>query len=261
LAAHDVLDPVCSRLECRCRFFLDLRQREIAPRLKAEQERKAHNREAAEKAARQLIAERPNSASIPLAVIPYWEPRLTHLAEGRRRAFRDRLMQMLSEATANRELTPDDYEEPPTTPEVQSFLGRVCAFCQGSCCQSGGNHAYITPDTLRRYMAANPHLRPREVLENYLDRLANRTNQNSCIYHGPQGCFLPRDMRSDTCNRWFCIGANRLRNEIGAEAPAETVLAREADGELRSAAMIVNGETRLMALTKGGESGNGPRRS
>jgi hypothetical protein len=110
-------------------------------------------------------------------------------------------------------------------------------------------------------MAANPHLRPREVLENYLDRLANRTNQNSCIYHGPQGCFLPRDMRSDTCNRWFCIGANRLRNEIGAEAPAETVLAREADGELRSAAMIVNGETRLMALTKGGESGNGPRRS
>jgi hypothetical protein len=110
-------------------------------------------------------------------------------------------------------------------------------------------------------MTANPHLRPREVLANYLDRLANRSNQNSCIYHGPQGCFLPRDMRSDTCNRWFCTGANRLRNEIGNEVPAESVVATEADGEVRAAAMIVNGETRLIPLTKGGESGNGPGRS
>lgn len=210
----------------------------MAPVALSLRERATRNRTAAEKAARQLVGAQPNSSTIPLAVIPYWEFRLTNLAEGRRRAFRNHLNLMLSHATENRNFTPAEGKDPPMTPQVQELIGRVCAFCEGWCCRGGGNHAYITADTLRRYMAANPHLRPREVLANYLDRLGNRVNYLSCIYHGPKGCGLPADMRSDTCNQYFCTGASRLLAEIGSAAPMELVVAKEADGEVRAMAMM-----------------------
>jgi hypothetical protein len=47
-------------------------------------------------------------------------------------------------------------------------------------------------------------LRPRDVLAAYLDRLVHRTETHSCVNHGANGCSLPREMRSDTCNDFYC---------------------------------------------------------
>lgn len=248
LDPHEIIHQVCNRPDCRRRFFLDRHLRDIGPKTTALQERTARHRAAAQDSARKLIAQRQNSASVPLAVIPFWEFRLTNLPERRRRAFRDHLMLMLSHATEHRAYTPTENDDPVPTPEVQDLLGRVCAYCEGWCCRGGGNRAYISADTLRRYMAANPHLRPRDVLANYLDRLGHRVNHHSCVYHGPRGCGLPSDMRSDTCNRYFCTGANRLRDELGDSVPAELVVAKEADGEVRSAAMMIGEELRRFEL-------------
>src|SRR5206468_7485578 len=88
------------------------------------------------------------------------------------------------------------------------ILASACARCQGHCCGKGGLHAfaYLSVDTLRRFMDDNPTLHPDEVLAAYLDHIGRATYQDSCVFHGPQGCTLSREMRADICNTFFCPG-------------------------------------------------------
>jgi hypothetical protein len=138
-----------------------------------------------------------------------------------------------------------------TAPEVQAVLGRVCAFCQGWCCRSGGDHAYLTVDTLRRYLAAHPGRRPRDVLADYLGRVGHKTYRGSCVYHGPAGCGLPREMRSDTCNDYYCTGLDRFREAVGDVAPARAAVVSQSDGIVWTAAVIADGETRVVPRPTG----------
>src|SRR5262249_14417493 len=114
--------------------------------------------------------------------------------------------------------TPGAAEAP--APEVQAVLSRACAQCKGFCCRDGGNFAYLTVDTIRRYMEAHPGVRPREVLAAYLAHLGNKTFRGSCVYHGPDGCTLPRSMRGDTCNDFFCDGLRGFRHNLPGTGPA-----------------------------------------
>ena len=53
----------------------------------------------------------------------------------------------------------------------------------------------------------NSPLRPWSI---YLGKLGGTTYRGSCIYHGAAGCELPREMRSDTCNGFYCADLARL---------------------------------------------------
>ena len=85
-----------------------------------------------------------------------------------------------------------------------SILDQACARCRGHCCRNGGEEAYLTEDTIRRYLHEHPGTRPLDLLEAYLARVGHETFEGSCIFHGPTGCTLSREMRSDTCNGYFC---------------------------------------------------------
>src|SRR5208337_492465 len=79
------------------------------------------------------------------------------------------------------------------SPEVQAVLNGACALCRGFCCGSGGDHAYLTVATIRRYMAKHLEQGPEEVLAAYLGRIRNDTVAGSCIFHQSGGCGLPRE--------------------------------------------------------------------
>jgi hypothetical protein len=222
LSLRESVTGFCASLECRYKADESYRERQ-------RQEQAARQQRAGELRARQaevLGLEEPETY-LP-AIIPFSRRRVTNLADRRRRAFRDHLNGLISEASESRASSSPSDAGLPTEPappgaralELQAVLGRACALCQGFCCGNGGNHAYLTVATIRRYMAQHPGQRPRDVLAAYLDRVGNKTCEGSCIFHQSGGCSLPRAMRSDTCNQYYCYGLTQFQQGLTVEDPA-----------------------------------------
>jgi hypothetical protein len=179
----------------------------------------------------------------PLALIPAYSARVVNLPERRRRAFRDHVMRLISQATMrprateNTDAAPSGPDSPAPTVPLQTVLARACGLCQGNCCKRGGDRAYLTVATMRRFLAANPGLRPRDALAAYLAQLGNRTNKDSCIFHGVDGCALPRELRSDTCNQYFCDELKEFQQNLDSNHP-RGFFAAISSGTVRGAAFV-----------------------
>jgi hypothetical protein len=191
------------------------------------------------------------------AVIPAFRRRVTNLADRRRRAFRDHLNRLISEASESRApSTPNDAGPPavsaPTgilAPELQVIMGGACALCQGFCCAEGNDHAYLTVATIRRYVSQHPGQRPRDVLAAYLDRVGNKTFEGSCIFHQPGGCNLPPAMRSDTCNRYFCQGLTEFRQGSTAQDRPRGFFVSMSGDVIRAAAFCDEETSRVVSVS------------
>jgi len=59
---------------------------------------------------------------------------------------------------------------------------------------------------MARVLRGHPDLTPVAVVRRYLDAVAPESVVGSCLYHGRQGCTLPRTLRADLCNRFHCNG-------------------------------------------------------
>jgi hypothetical protein len=161
------------------------------------------------------------SQSYPLALVSSFTHPLTELPESRRQMARDHIAGLIAQVERTRG---EPVEVPPPmptdalAPEARAVLGRVCGQCGGDCCRTGGTHAHLTAASVRRFMDAHPEQGPEEVLEAYLGRIARLTNEGSCVFHQPNGCALPRDMRGDLCNRYLCGGLEALLPTFTADA-------------------------------------------
>ncbi len=49
--------------------------------------------------------------------------------------------------------------------------------------------------------------------------------EGSCILHGPAGCALPREMRADICNQFYCAGLKEFQKGLTQEGPIRVFLA------------------------------------
>ena len=87
---------------------------------------------------------------------------------------------------------------------------KACTICKGGCCSVGGNHAFLKPATIFRYMEHHPDETPAQVLDAYMSFLPETSYLDSCVNHTRSGCSLPRSMRSHVCNRFFCDGMIRI---------------------------------------------------
>jgi len=204
----------------------------------------AHQRQVSEKNAREAVENAAHWAamaeplqahgaeSLPRLALPSGPGRQAPLPERRRRRYRDHLNRIIAQAMATDPLplatpwlnAPPGEDKDPGV----GMRGHMCALCGGGCCTSGGEEAYLTAATIRRVMAAQPTWRPRDVLAAYLDRLAPRTQAASCVNHTATGCSLPRELRSETCNRYVCPTVARLREQqlnAPADAPVLAVVA------------------------------------
>ena len=124
----------------------------------------------------------------------------------------------------------EDPDRPvPESPQMPAhraaLIGSACGVCRGSCCRHGGDHAYLFPDHFRRAMRHHPGRTREELLEDYLSRLPAEAYRDSCVYHTPSGCSLPRELRSSLCNTFLCGGLEEMLEAQEKESVARPVLA------------------------------------
>ena len=219
-------NPICGLPTCHVAYLhaqVRLRQEQERER-QQEQQRTAlaQQRAALVEQARLLLEQEvagrgePVPKGIPLTLIPACTTPVTNLPESRRHAFREWLHLLLDEMlrqgnAPGGEVTPTPFgPKRELSPAALAVMGQACALCQGECCKTGADDAYLSRHVFRRYLDAHPELRPEDVVTAYLERVPDRSYQGSCVYHGPQGCTLPRAMRSDTCNNYFCDGLQKF---------------------------------------------------
>lgn len=101
----------------------------------------------------------------------------------------------------------------------------MCALCQGGCCTKGGNIAFLNGMTLLRVRRDNPDWGRDQLLAAYLDRLKPETVTQSCVNHSSGGCSLPRELRSDTCNNFYCDSLQEYRLHATKEAGPTMLIA------------------------------------
>jgi tRNA A-37 threonylcarbamoyl transferase component Bud32 len=103
-------------------------------------------------------------------------------------------------------------------------LGAICGACQGSCCTLAvGQKAFIDARTAKRAVNLAYAETPSEVADLYIGYLPEKHVQGSCLFHAQNGCALPREIRSDTCNKFECRSARNLLDKINTFKPDETL--------------------------------------
>jgi hypothetical protein len=244
--------PICGRRigpgiagascgEVYCREELDSRLN----RARREQER----REAKEAAARQIEVQLQESRAVPpntlTAVLPAHDRPLAPQDPARRKLFAERLAGIMEDAAADPAGPTGDppYPEVPASP-CDRLARTACASCRGLCCKHGEQHAFIRPATLRRYLKLHPDQTPVQALETYLSHIPAESTAGSCIYHGRQGCTLPRALRSDVCNHFICDDLERLQKVVaafGENAPPVVAVGFDEDRLVRVSLMDSDG--------------------
>lgn len=112
----------------------------------------------------------------------------------------------------------DDIAEEASSVESPIF-STGCRMCRGYCCVTGSEHAYLNIGLIRDFIAENSDLAEEQVVQAYMQYVPESSFENSCIFHGEMGCTLPRNMRSDMCNRWLCPGLKRVRESLEHGTP------------------------------------------
>src|SRR3954447_18700631 len=96
----------------------------------------------------------------------------------------------------------------PLTEEPTGFARDVvregCAQCEGFCCKGGGEQAYIDERTMARVRRDHPDLDARAIIRCYVEAVAALAYRDSCLFHGRHGCTLPRSLRAELCNSYYC---------------------------------------------------------
>lgn len=114
-------------------------------------------------------------------------------------------------------------------PQLEKISDALCTFCKGGCCSEGATHAFISAVTIRRRLDENPDLTPDQVLQEYLAYLPAQALENSCVNQTRHGCALPRELRSDVCNSFYCEPLRHLQRQWTQERPAQVFAIQHAN--------------------------------
>lgn len=199
----------------------------------------------------------------PVAVVPANTRETTLLPDSARSAFLENLERALGKAfapladaddigptaatLAAHQAATDAFGVSPTAEDL--ILGRSCATCRGECCTAGGNHAFLREDSMRRMREQHPLLDATQLRDAYAARLPERHYRGSCVYHTTEGCHLPRDMRSNLCNRYVCGGLTQLKLAMSAAGSTSVFVAAADSAHLRRMALIDAQSARPISLT------------
>jgi hypothetical protein len=239
---------VCVALECHRSFAKEWSENKRSRELQ-EQENKRRWVESQKARALELrraeVAGIRDPESYPLTLIPSFSAPITEISDRRRQGLRDHLMSVINLYLIAPEAPPEQddataapkEEAAPTS--APSVLDRACARCGGHCCRKGGEEAYLAEDTIRRYVREHPGTRPLDLIEAYLARVGQESYEGSCIYHGSTGCTLPREMRSDICNGYFCSELSEFQRDHGSR-PARGFFATQGYADTILAAAFVD---------------------
>lgn len=190
----------------------------------------------------EMLAQRPQlqAGSASLMVLFGLDSPMEEIGEARKENFRAHIRQLVSTSVASKDTLPEaagtDSELPDKSAAPTDTIASACATCRGYCCRNGGDSAYINAATIARVLAHQPELQHEDLVGAYVDALPSQSVSGSCIFHGNSGCTLPRDLRSQTCNDYFC-------------GPMHQWFARQQDSSPGPLAVVVVHETRVLRST------------
>jgi deoxycytidylate deaminase len=142
---------------------------------------------------------------------------------------------------AVRKLKSPEHSVSPLQAEPEGFASRVartaCSLCKGWCCKNGDDHAFLDEATLARVRSARPALDVGAVLRLYVERVPEVGYENSCVFHGKQGCTLDRSLRSDVCNSYFCGGLQGYLT--GDEVVTPTMIIAGVGDQMRTSPILM----------------------
>lgn len=243
-----VAPPAETCTECGCLLAPDERHLGGACaffRCRAKVNARAANifRETHEKRVAELVARVAGPAELPATVgfVPANERALVAIDDARRSALRAHLTEVVEDARGRGDPTPVEEQG-----GADPLLGQACGVCEGACCAHGAERAYLDARTLARAFQVDAPPSPEEVVDAYLSYVGDQGYDDSCIYHGPRGCTLPRAMRAEVCNTYLCPGIRTLANLLRRDG-VRALVAAERDRRLVRLAIIDEreGTTRL----------------
>jgi hypothetical protein len=166
-----------------------------------------------------------------VALLPANERPLAPRVEARVDKLRARLTAIVEGAPTRVAKEVAKNEEGEVTPG-DPLLGNACATCRGFCCLQGADHAYLNGETLARVHATMMPEKPlAEIVEHYVSYVPAESYDDSCLFHGEQGCALPRDHRADVCRTHFCRAARQLASLLADANHASRAVVAAAAGE------------------------------
>lgn len=162
----------------------------------------------------ELVTKR-DLADHDVVFIPYNDFVLNATTPDELDGFRADLMEVIVKAFSE---SPDAPSELPAEDHgavlsvgTERLVGQACSTCRGWCCRFGAiQNAFVDVATIQRYRIHHPLAGPAEILAAYLKHCAEERFAGSCVYHGVNGCTLPKAMRGSTCNRFLCDGLQTL---------------------------------------------------
>lgn len=180
-------------------------------------------------------------STYPVALLPRNTDRVSRLSQQRRADHEALLRESL--AAARRRLAaskrPNVVELPakdiaPTAAEraEAQLLLAGCAACRGRCCRQGGNHAFISDDTMLAQLQRDPTADDDTIVTRYLQHLGERTMTHGCVYQGARGCTLAPELRADICHRFLCTGLLMLHGQFADGQPVRAYLIHRRGEEL-----------------------------
>ena len=224
-----------AQLEFQRRRIRELRAREAAR--KAHQERIERTEDAESRAiADRLLARERDPERIGLVYLPSGLDQPLPQDATRRERYREHLQTMLTEAVACasvEELPRDQHYDSrerrlemdallARQPRLQQLCDNLCGQCRGGCCAIGGDHAYLSVASVRRVLDEHPEMSADVLVRTYLDHLPPQSMAGACINQTATGCALPRELRSDVCNGYFCPELKALQREWAQRQEDET---------------------------------------
>lgn len=212
------LFQTCDLWECRAQH----RRHQRALQKKID-ERRCHQQEKIERRVRLLREKAAGLLGIDgperfmCAVVPALKRSVTRLPNKRRSALGNHLRGLIAEVNKKRIGFPGNppYESeqavvPNGSLRPLPVVAQACATCQGYCCVGGGDRAYLDVETVLRCLKKYPEFEATDMIAFFISYVEAYTYKDSCIYHGANGCSLPRDVRSSTCNGFECTGIRML---------------------------------------------------
>jgi len=194
---------------------------------------------AARRAAAARVWQQPGLLAAPVVWLQPHAARLAPVSEDERGGQLAHLQALLDAEAVDAE--PVATEPPPIEADgsASALPGRVCAFCAGRCCRHGAfTHAFVDRTLLQRWVARHPGASLGDAAADYAAHLPREHVEGSCLHHTRNGCTLPREMRSDICNRHACDGLINAQQRVADGTPTGLVVAMPATDHVQRAAWL-----------------------
>ncbi len=107
--------------------------------------------------------------------------------------------------------------------EAQLLLAG-CAACRGQCCREGGEHAFLSGDSMTAYLQRFPEADDDAAVAHYMQHIGEVTMPHGCVYQSAIGCTLAPELRADICHDFHCTGLTMLKGQFADGEPIRAYL-------------------------------------